>query len=190
MFSETGGDCRQNNNSGNMFINCLRDHEKIVILIISFIITGAISFSLGVERGKKMAVFQTMDIRIEAAAAKPQAAPILNQKDILKNKTDDTIKTRLASLPQPSPVQDNKNEFLVKASGKIARYTIQLASYKNSSTAQKEAQKLQSNGHTTLILTKGNYIILCVGNFADKKIATIKLSELKKKYHDGILRRL
>jgi len=191
MFSETNGDYRQNNDTGNMFFSCLKGHEKIVILLISFILIGAFSFSLGVERGKRIASFQTKDIRIETATAGTQAAPVLKQKDILKNKTGvDEKKSMLASSTPPATVQSTKEEFLMKTSEKITRYTIQLASYKNNSAAQKEAQKLQNNGHTTLILTKGNYIILCVGDFANKEIAKTKLSELKKKYRDGIIRRL
>ncbi len=190
MFSETGSAYKQKNDSGNMFVSCLRGHEKIVILIISFILIGAFSFSLGVERGKKIASFQTNNIRIETAAAATQAAPILKQKEMLRNKPDDENKNMLASLTPPSTAQNKKEEFLINASEKLGRYTIQLASYKNNSAAQKEAQKLKSNGHTTLILTKGNYIILCVGDFANKEIAKTKLSELKKKYRDGIIRRL
>lgn len=190
MFSETNAAGRQKNNSGNIFAGCLRSHEKVVILIISFILIGSISFSLGVEQGKKMAAFQTKDMRIETAGTKPQTEPILKQKDILKNKTDDENKSRLAGLPQPLPAQGNKERFSEKSPEKMARYTIQLASYKKSSAAQNEAQKLKNKGHSPLILTKGNYIILCVGNFADKEIAETKLSDLKKKYHDGIIRRL
>ncbi len=190
MFSGTGKPCGQNNNLHNTFFGCLRGHEKIIILIISFIITGAISFSLGVERGKRISAFNAKDIQIEIADTKPQAAPILEQKGIFKNKDEEEKNSRLVNLPQILPVQTNNGNKTETPSEKKSRYTIQLASYKTNTTAQKEAQKLKEKGHKTLVLTKGNYIILCVGSFTDKEAAKTRLSELKKRYRDGIIRRL
>lgn len=189
MFSNTGQTIVHNNASYNIFFGCLKRHEKIILLIMSFIITGALSFSLGVERGKKMAAANANDIQIEIANTKPQAAPIQEQKKLFKNITEEE-KNRLANLPQSLPVQLNNGNEKETSSEKKPCYTVQLASYKTNTTAQKEAQKLQEKGHTTLVINKGNYIILCVGNFADKETAKTKLSELKKKYRDGIIRRL
>ena len=57
-------------------------------------------------------------------------------------------------------VQDAKNPIEL-GSG----YTIQLASYKSKSFAQKEAELLKKKGFVPLVIPKGSYTILCVGKF-------------------------
>lgn len=190
MFSETGQPRGQNEQTHNIFSGCLRGHEKIVILIIGFILTGAIAFSFGVEHGKKVASLQVKDIMLEIVNTTPQGAIIQEQKERFKNNGETEKKSILANLPLTAPVQVNNENKTEQSSEKTNRYTIQLASYKNNAAAKKEAQRLKNNGHRALIMPKGNYIILCVGNFNNKEIAKTKLSEFKKTYHDGIIRRL
>lgn len=50
----------------NSFIYYMRGYEKTIIIIIVFIITGIISFSLGVEKGKEI-VNQKTNSRIDMA---------------------------------------------------------------------------------------------------------------------------
>ena len=69
-------------------------------------------------------------------------------------------------------------------------YTIQLASYQNKISAEKEGEALKRKGLSPLVMPKGKYTVLCVGNFADKETARSTLSELKKRYQDCFLRRL
>ena len=68
-----------------------------------------------------------------------------------------------------------------------AAFTIQLASYKFRSFAEKEAARLKGRGIDTIVLTKGAYSIVCTGKFANKEAA---MAEIKKKYKNAILRRL
>lgn len=60
------------------------------------------------------------------------------------------------------------------------KYTIQIASFKNKESAKKEARILKNNGFTALILPKGSYNVVCVGNFENKEKAEKLLTEIRK----------
>ncbi len=178
LFSEANNAAKKNSYPHKTFPGCLRGHEKAVILVICFIITGVISFSLGMEKGKRNAPCAQnfrLDIAdklnknaVQSQPAKAQA-PSQNQ----------LVTTPAKSISEPVKTKENLNG-----------YTIQLASYKSKTTAQKEAKKLRNSGHKTLVLSKGNYSIVCVGTFPDKDIAKTQLSKLKKTYPDSFVRRL
>ncbi len=138
--------------------NYIRNYEKVILIIIAVVITGIISFSLGVERGKHL-------------VEKYQNAPrVIQSENIVAPKT----KT------QPVTSEDSLRY----------NYTIQLASYQNKISAEKEGEALKRKGLSPLVMPKGKYTILCVGNFADKETARSLLSQLKKRYQDCFLRRL
>lgn len=86
---------------------------------------------------------------------------------------------------QPIPAQQVKPQPVV-----TGNYLIQLATYKNMSFAQKEAQTLKQRGFTPVILTKKGYAVLYVGNITNVEAANMLLAQLKKRYSGCILRRL
>jgi cell division septation protein DedD len=67
-------------------------------------------------------------------------------------------------------------------------YTVQVASYAQTDSAERESIGLKKRGYETFILPKGKYFILCVGKFADKAEADIFLVKLKKQYKDCLVR--
>jgi hypothetical protein len=145
---------------GSSFLNNLMVHEKTVLIIIAIAIPSIISFSLGVEKGRRTTQ-ANINARLDLA------------------KTD---------APKPQPENNIAEETRVKEY--IRSYTIQLASYKTKSLAQREAQSLKKNGLSPLVLLKGGYTILCVGNFSNKEAAQPLLSQFKKRYQDCYIRRL
>lgn len=155
LFSQTSQPVSHRVSFSNSFFGGVRVYEKTILLVISFIITGIISFSLGVEKGKKISLTRT-SARFDLAK----------------------------SVPVPIP-KDN-----TVAQEKTGNYTIQLASYQSKVLLQKEADNLRKKGFTPFVITKGNYSILCVGSFANKDTAKPLLSELRKKFRDGYIRRL
>ncbi|MBI5144686.1 MAG: SPOR domain-containing protein [Candidatus Omnitrophica bacterium] len=72
----------------------------------------------------------------------------------------------------------------------LENYTVQLASYKGKVSVQREADRLKKKGFSPLVLNKGQYLVLCVGNFSDKQKAETVLSEFRKRYPDCRIRRL
>jgi cell division septation protein DedD len=78
----------------------------------------------------------------------------------------------------------------VKTPALLQGYTIQIASYKSRDLAQKEVDSLRKKGYAVLVLAKGGYTVLCVGNFSNKQNAKVAYADLAKKYPGCILRRI
>ena len=136
LFSsaDNGGQYKPRRRKNPFFLR-MRGYEKVMILIMGLVLTGIISFSWGVEKGRRM-----------------------------------------------SGVKNNTPEQ--------AGFTIQVATFKSKTNAQKEAQLLQKKGYQALVFTKNSQMQLCVGQFLTKEEAQPYVMELKKKYEDCFIRRL
>jgi len=144
----------------------VRGYEKTILLIISFLGVGIISFSLGVEKGRKLALNQTPGMR----AYQRQTTVVSAQKPALPTQ-----------IPPPAEKQNI-----------LQNYTIQVASYQTKDLAWKEAGLLKKKGLSALVLAKGKYTILCIGNFSSQNAAKSFLSEIEKqkRYKGSFIRRL
>jgi len=165
LFSQVNEYGQNNNRRANSFFSKIRSYEKLIILTISFLVTAVVAFSLGVEKGKRLAI-STISSHFDLAASsvpKPQY--------------------------QPAPIQPNIATS-PETKSYIQNYTIQVASFTNKTAAQKEAEFIKKKGHTPLILSKGKYMVLCVGKFTSRETALSLLPEFKKRYHDCTVRRL
>ncbi|MFA6349383.1 MAG: SPOR domain-containing protein [Candidatus Omnitrophota bacterium] len=162
-------------------LGSMRSHEKKILLIISFLIVGAVSFSLGVEKGKRIASLAplktnpTFDIA-KSNIARPAVLPAKQQAPAPKAQT---AYTRIAPLAAKTNIT-------------LQAYTVQIASYLSRNSAETEALAFRKRGLSPLIISKGKYTVLCVGNFSSRESAQLLLSELKKqkKYQDCTIRRL
>jgi len=141
------------------FTKYIWGYEKTILIVIAFLVTGIVSFSLGVEKGRRAQVNQP-----GIMASKPQ---------ILQPQSETGT---VAKQPVALPLQE--------------AYTIQVASFKANSYAQKEVELLNKRGYKAVTLNKGEYIILCVGNFPSKEQAQSLLLELNRYYKDCRIRRL
>ncbi len=172
LFSGSGRPAETAGLNRNIFFGYIRGYEKIILVVMGSIVIAVVSFSLGVEKGKHIA--------LQASAAKFDLAsniPAAGQKQevrITKNK----------------PIITNPVQVQGISAGKSENYTIQLASFQNKSLAQKEAGALKKTGLAPLVISKGSYSVLCVGSFNSKETARALLSQLKKKYQDSFIRRL
>jgi len=166
LFNEDGA-ADKRPNTPNSFFGFVRGYEKIVLLLILFIGGGIIFYSLGIEKGRRLA----------AVPVPAQPTARFDAAQALKQETAEANSQK--SQPQ---------EFYLAE--KQPKFTIQLASFKNKTAALKEADILKKKGLRPLVLNKGKFIILCVGNFSDKNNANQTLSLLKRKYRDSYIRRL
>jgi len=156
LFSQTRdlGDAKARK-AGSPFLAYIWNYEKTILIIIGLVTISIISFSLGVEKGKKLSLAK-FNSHLDIALTAPASIPKVTEK----------------------------------AEEKVPGYTIQLASYKTKTHAQKETELLKKRGLSPLVLSKGNYAVLCVGNFSNKQTAQSLLSELRKRYKDCYVRRL
>ena len=155
--------------------------DKMILLGVITIILLTISFSLGVEKGKKVTL---------ASYTKIAESNITEEKLII-GKEDTQQEDRPEEIITETETIENKIEADIENTIKNATgYRIQVASFRKENSAKEEAEILKTEGYTVTIAKKGNYIVVYVGNFNDEKEAKRKLQTLKKRYKDCILRRL
>lgn len=174
LFNQPKDTARINNPDNFSLLGYIRNYEKIILFIICFIVIGIIAFSLGVEKGKK------------------HLEPAINQKYDLAVKPEKIITTPLTPEITPQNTQENAatKENADPKKELANNYTIQIASFKNKTSAKKEVQSLEKSGWTTLILNRSGYNVVCIGNFETKEKAGKLLTKIRKKYKDGFIRRL
>jgi cell division protein FtsN len=167
LFSQSKCPSETNQTPNRAFLSYIRAYEKTILAIIGMVILSIISFSLGVEKGKRLSSLKNIS-RFDTASTVPESpAKIIV---LAAPKKEEAI-----VVPQ---VMEGKN------------YVIQLASYKTRTLAQKEAESLKKKGLSPLVLSKGGYTVLYVGNFANREKALSLLDELKKRFRDCYVRRL
>ena len=189
-------------------LNKIRGYQKFVYTFVAFIFVSLVSFSFGVEKGKKRLAGITpmgmepaslpkgepTSLSVEAGQFPSKQGPILL---VNKNTTfpqgiggSTTLTTRKSASLDRSREKVNlqakpdSKEFVQK------NYTIQVASISNSKNVSKELSKLRSKGYTAFSLTKGKYTVICVGRFNAKEDAQINLVKMKNSYPDCQIRRL
>lgn len=164
------------------FLARIHNYEKVILGIIAFIISGAIFFCFGVEKGRSISranIFKRSDV-----VSRP-FLPLKPQETLKPATFENTVPARQPMIKKEAPVAPLKSR-------PAESYTVQVASYKNNIAAQKEAQRLRKSGLMSLVLVKGAYSIVCIGNFTGKNKAQEALLKLKDKYlyQDCLLRRL
>jgi cell division protein FtsN len=182
----------KNPNSGlsSSFWVYIGNYEKIILIIIGFIITGIISFCLGVERGKTI-TSPRINSHFDIAQKQESKSASL---EIGRNKKG--TKTESVKSERGMPAQKEirpilpKQEVIPQPQAQDGGYTIQVASYQTRTNAEKETEKLKKKGFSALILSKGEYIIVCVGNFSNKETAKSLQLQLRQNYQDCYIRRL
>jgi cell division septation protein DedD len=165
--------------------------ENVVVLAILGIMVTVFSFSLGVERGKKIATVRFQEERAAAEIQDVPKAAVAAQVPVVPvsaaKVATSQVQPRGIALPeaQPKAVIPAAEERKIELDG----YTIQIASYKDVKFANKEADKLKQKGFQTYVLNKGDYAILCVGKFEGKTEANTYSQKLRSKYKDNLVRR-
>ncbi|MFA5356168.1 MAG: SPOR domain-containing protein [Candidatus Omnitrophota bacterium] len=166
LFSQAKGDIQVKTRVPGTFRLRISKYEKTILFVIVFALISIISFSLGVEKGRKSALLKVSAPKFDLAV-KQQAQPAL-----------------------PAPEKKQQAEEKSGLQEYIDSYTIQVASFSKRVNAQKEADNLKKKGLSALVLVKGKFSIVCVGNFSNKEEAESFLPKLRKQYQDCRIRRL
>ncbi len=173
--------------------------ESIVVLTIAVVIVMIVSFSLGIEKGKRLSQAAERPVREVAVIAprstavpQPEERPQASNYQVA-NKIEQIVPLSVAVIPEQKTIETSDAQVAVeevpeKTVDKF--YTIQVASFKKRKFAQEEAMALKDKGYDIMVVPKGKYSIVCVGKFSLKEDAKIVSQELKKKYKDCLIRRL
>lgn len=138
--------------------------EQILFTVIGGLIAVVIAFSLGVEKGKS--ITQSYETRV--------AAPILPPAEKVVH-MEETKEVVLQAL---------------EPKGKFKGYTIQVASYKDRKSVEKLVVEFHSKGQKSFSLPKGEFMIVCVGNYPNPADASKTAKTLKKQFPDCFVRKL
>ena len=167
--------------------------ENIIVLCIVFMLSMVLTYSFGIEKGsnfQRFASYQNNGSPSAENIATPQVLPDEQKQAqqtadgtaVPSQEIADTRAGHDPSLQPDQPVERIKIEE--------DYYTIQVASFEQKKSAQKEAERLSDIGYEILIVPKGKHSIVCVGKFAKREEAKDFSSKLKSRYNDCLIRRL
>jgi len=157
--------------------------ENIIILTVLIFLGIIVSFSIGVEKGKRLNLANAATPIRPVAIEQPKTVTPLLKKETVKDIGNVTVAKQ--GVPgSTSAIQT------VPASGSENFYTVQIASFKLRKFAEEEAHGLKAKGYETFIVPKGQHLVVCAGRFLDQAAAKIFLGKLKGKYKDCLVRRL
>lgn len=167
------------------FLKKIFSYEKIIITIIIFIVINIVSFSLGVEKGRRLARISNQPSQESTKVIKNQTL----QNNMLQIEVANKDNQYASSVTKPQEIKIIKEESQSQITQKN-NYTIQVASLSDKTYIQKELIALKNKGYSAFAVSKGKMSIICVGKFQDKEKAKKIASHLQKKYRDCLVRRL
>lgn len=144
-------------------INLLSKYEKRIKLSIIFIISLLITYSIGIEKGKKIMQAERKENLISAEYKEP----------------------KLITPEEIREIESKKDEIQ-----EVKGYIIQVATYRKIPHAEKEVKNLKKKGYQSFTKKIGDFIVVYVGNFQSKDEAKIYLKRLKNYYSDCFIRKL
>lgn len=157
--------------------------ETLAFTGIAVIIIVIIFFSLGVERGRYLA-------RSSVAVESP-----FKEEPLSKVQAQET-----AEKPEPKQnieVKEKKSPAEVKVSEKAdtpkkvtAKYSVQVATYKDKNTANKDLDSLKKQGYYAFILPKDNFYQICVGTYGTAAEAKAGCEKMRSRYKDCFVKKI
>jgi hypothetical protein len=84
LFSKSRVDSDTLAHRPKSFFGGIRNYEKTILVSIGFVITGIISFSLGVEKGKRISLLKTNTSLDIALKVLPKPQPSAERQDIIQ----------------------------------------------------------------------------------------------------------
>ena len=171
--------------------------ESLVILSILGIMVGLFAFSLGVERGKHLAA-QTLDERVSAAwnlaPRQPMLVPTAVKPAVIAPKVEAKVGNAGFVIAHKMPVVAKATVVIpAKPSAiglaKTDRFTIQVATYKSEVYAKSEAMNLKAKGLQTFLIKKGDFWLVCLGQFQSQDSANGVFKKIQSKYRGSSVRR-
>ena len=166
--------------------------ENLVILAIAGIMCLLLSFSIGVERGKRVSLPRTAEPK--TVLSEPAVVTVVQKPVAEKSEPAEVTRKIAIPLPNVSTQALKKEKEIPRQIQKalpVGAFTVQVASYKSEKVAGKEADSLKKKGYRDVyVVPKGAYVIVCVGNFSSKSDAKAYTSKLKNRYVDTVVRRL
>ena len=166
-------------------------YEQIVFFVIALIMVLVLTFSLGAERGKRLASPKAPEsptlAEFEVVAEKPETAA--TPERIVREIEAPETEIELSTPARPEVARTIKPVLPNIAEEPSKPYTIQVATYWSKNSAKKELESLRKKGFDSFIISTGGKYEICVGSYISKATAEKDMEKLKKRYKDRFLRR-
>lgn len=158
-------------------------YENLLLFAIVFIMLLVVFFSLGVEKGKRVAVTH---VKVEAYsrlhglaeeerladAEGKVTAPVIDKSDVPK--VAKTIET----------AEEKEGDVSAK------KYTVQVIAFKNAENAEKEMRRLKNEGYEAFIIPSKEWLQVCVGRYGNMEQSKADFEVLKKRYPSCYFRKI
>lgn len=144
--------------------------DTVILCAVVVVLLVIVSFSLGVERGRRLASLRQLP------------------EDIYKSFAVSPEPVSVEAVAEPVIIEEEVKKIEEKESQK--KYIIQLASYLKESAALEEAKQIKKQGFSVSTSKHGKYIVLFVDNFNEIGPAQKAMKKLREKYKDCFIRRL
>jgi cell division protein FtsN len=146
-------------------------YENIVFLVIAFVMSCVIFFTLGVEKGRRDVGYvkdkgETRSSQGSQEAFRQSLPPVTKSRDLRR------IEAKEVKAQETS--RDREGEY----------YTVQLAAFRSKEAADRERAELKKNGYNAGIRISGDYYQLFIDGIKTKKDAQTIVNKLKNKYND------
>ena len=181
--------------------------DTTVLVSVVILLLFILAFSLGVEKGRKIAYKniegerQILLAQHDSAAQEAEIDSLINEAPVKPVILPAVIPRQSAISMKPALQPASIIPFLAKKTmpstvlvsenaADSKKYAIQLASYANKEPAQVEAKKLEQNGYSVQLAQKGKFIVILVGDYHNENDAKNSMQSLKKRYKDCILKKL
>ena len=162
--------------------------EHFVGICIFLIVTNVVCYCLGVRQGREGVLPETTDPKIVADNTKEDVIIVSS----VPEKTEVfELPEEMTAAPEPQPERVGILELAVPEEVVVGskKFTVQVASFKKDTSAQKEATWLKDKGYETFVVRKGDYAIVTVGQFNQAQEAKAFSQRLSQRYKDCLVRR-
>ena len=173
-------------------------NEQLIFVFIGLVILIVTCFSLGVERGKRIAVVRQREPG-EVVAEKKIIVREKARATPLKETARAPVKPKARVKPKPPvkakapvkvrrPAKEAPKKIAV-ARMKALPFTVQVAAYKGNVQAEQEKKLLESKGYGAEIKKSGKYFVVYAVGFANKQEAAKASEILRDRYKDCFVRK-
>jgi len=174
--------------------------ERLVFIVIGFILLLVVVFAVGVERGKSMeskAIVKALARSLEGPAepalpaaepARPSGAIPAGARTAMQSQG---MPARTAAAGAPSPAaRDAAPAVKIDPFDDLGArpYTIVAASFKGRDAANAAADGLKKEGLAAYVNQNGPYFVVCVGGYQSRTAAQSTFTKVRRAFKDAYIK--
>jgi len=165
-------------------------YENLVLFSIIFIMLLVVFFSLGVEKGKRIALQGNKDKTARYVDNIIEKKPLSEKIPNEKRKDETAVLEKGESNELEIEKKSNAIYEGGMADASIKPYTIQVVAFKNVENAKKEIQRLKREGYDAFLIPSKEWTQVCVGRYITREETKKDLDSLKKMYLASYVRKV